>query len=99
MGLDDDYYDERLSELSEETIKNAVGIYKNLLLKYPNLKEDSLKLISEDGLNDWMIPYHFTVGMKLRNELRDNGFLDNDVPQGNLDDYYIQLFEIALGAR
>jgi hypothetical protein len=41
---------------------------------------------------------HFFFGMGIRNLLRQNGFTDADAG-GNLDDYYCQLLEVAVGVR
>jgi hypothetical protein len=56
-------------------------------------------LIEKQGLNEWAFPYHFTVGMAIRNDLRENGITDDLFPDGNLDDYYVPMLEWWAGYR
>ena len=37
--------------------------------------------------------------MQIRNELREAGFKDERLPDGNWDDYYASVVEIAVGKR
>lgn len=47
----------------------------------------------------WFIGYHHYDGMAIRNLLRRNGLLDDQLPSGNWDDYYTQCMEVAIGVR
>ena len=57
------------------------------------------EMIEENGLVNWMIPFHFNTGMSIRNLLRNKGITDNLFPDNNLDDYYIPMLEWWLGYR
>lgn len=47
----------------------------------------------------WWAAYHHGWGTNIRNFLRDKVCLDDRLPSGNWDDYYIPLVEIAVGVR
>jgi hypothetical protein len=100
-SLDEDdrikYHNERFLEIPLELFPRIKEIFDENLP--PKFVEESKELISLDGLNDWYIPYHFTVGMKIRNLLRSNDIYDDMFPTGNLDDYYGVMLEWWLGYR
>ncbi len=45
---------------------------------------------------NWWVGAHLWWGMRMRNMLRTNGFLDDRSPSGNLDDIYVELIEAAV---
>lgn len=47
----------------------------------------------------WLTSYHFGWGMHIRNALRKEGLKDDVLPDGNWDDYYGVIVEIACGIR
>lgn len=47
----------------------------------------------------WWASSHHGWGTAIRNFLRDNVCLDDKLPSGNWDDYYIQCVEIVCGVR
>jgi uncharacterized LabA/DUF88 family protein len=58
--------------------------------------------IKRDYENDpetWWAEQHFYWGMDMRNLLRKNVCLDNELPTGNWDDYYVQMIELTVGVR
>jgi hypothetical protein len=44
---------------------------------------------------DWWVPYHFGFMMRVRNRLRQNGFGEKEFGIDNLDDYAVELVELA----
>lgn len=47
----------------------------------------------------WIMESHFFFGMWVRNFLRQNGFSEEDVKVGNLDDHYIPIMLWAVGYK
>lgn len=47
----------------------------------------------------WWASVHFSWGMSIRNRLRDNVCLDEELPSKNWDDYYVRLVEMACGLK
>lgn len=85
-------------ELKKEIVDKSIEFLKNKFNQYPKLIEQ----IKEDHAKDsdtWWAPFHFTFGMKVRNDLRENVCLDTELPSGNWDDYYIELIEMALNLK
>ena len=63
-----------------------------------SLKQHALELYADDP-EGWMLPYHFTTGMWIRNQLRDSGFGEQEFNIANLDNIYIELVEEAFGCK
>lgn len=77
-------------------VSNSVSALKTIL------DENTINQIREAYNNDsenWYVGYHFGWGMKIRNFLRDNVCLDDQLPTGNFDDYYIQFVELVCELR
>jgi hypothetical protein len=93
----DVFYSMRFKEIPEELFPKIKQIFDdNLTLTFVNQCHN---MIQHDGMNNWMLDYHFSTGMKIRNLLRDNGILDSMFSTENLDDYYISMLEWWLGYR
>lgn len=88
--------DEYLKECPDWIVEKGVLYLTNLFNH--DLKEDVVRLHKRDP-ETWWASSHFTWGMQIRNLLRDNVCLDNKLPSGNWDDYYIQIVEIVCGVR
>lgn len=56
----------------------------------------SIRDMYEENPTGWMVPYHFSAGMSIRNLLRDRGFGEDYFNVDNLDDIYVALIEEAL---
>lgn len=57
---------------------------------------------TQHGRHNWIHSEdfgHFQWGMGCRNALRTAGFKDDQLPQHNWDDYYVQVVEAAVGLR
>lgn len=92
------YYDVKLNEIPKDVLDKAVSFLRSYLTDKDT--QDINKEISEKGLMEWAMPYHFGWGMAIRNLLRTEADLKDDLlPDGNWDDYYIQCVEIAVGKR
>jgi hypothetical protein len=88
--------DKYLQECPNWVIEKSISYLDGLLTK--DTKEDVARLHKENP-DTWWASFHFGWGMRIRNLLRDNVCLDDKLPSGNWDDYYIQLVEIACGIR
>jgi len=63
------------------------------------ISEKDKRKIREEVKKDpvgWFALYHFTWGMAIRNELRQNGFGEEYFMIKNLDDIYVELVEDAV---
>lgn len=83
-------------ELPEDIREKGITFLSSLL------SDEDKKYIREDFEKDsdtWWAISHFNWGMRIRNRLRDNVCLDNKLPSGNWDDYYVILVEKACGLR
>lgn len=90
------FHDDKLKELSQEITEKSVIYLKSILT------EDSVKTIVQEWSHNpetWWAMAHHGWGTSVRNSLRDNVCLDDKLPSGNWDDYYIPLVEIAVGVR
>jgi hypothetical protein len=102
MMTDEEYekfHEDRWDELDMAFKSGAVAM---LQAEFPaKVKRQVLKSYRKHGKLEWIHAemQHFGWGMAVRNLLRDKGFLDNMTKTGNLDDYYVQLVEAAVGAR
>jgi hypothetical protein len=88
--------DQHLKELPVWIIKKSIPVLKECL------GTRVIFQIQEDSKNDpelWWADKHHGWGTAVRNHLRDNVCLDEELPSGNWDDYYIQLVELACEIR
>jgi hypothetical protein len=91
--------EEYLLELPEEIKIKSIKFLQEKLL--PEWKDEIIAAYYQNP-NEWIYSFyggHLRWGMGCRNALRDNICLDDKLPSGNWDDYYIQLVEIAAGVR
>lgn len=85
-----------LSECPSWVIERGINAIRKAL------GPDDIYLIKQDYENDpetWWTTHHHGWGTGIRNYLRKHVCLDNVLPTGNWDDYYIQIIELALGLR
>lgn len=77
----------------------SVSMLVNILKKWPDTANKLAKLREKNG-EGWFVSggLHFTMGMSIRNELRNKVCYDPDLPgeSKNWDDYYIGYLEKAL---
>lgn len=96
MMTDEEYmqfHDDRFAELPQDIKDKAIEILKSNI---NNIGKNQIRMaIKADRIN-WGSPYHFSWGMGIRNLLRNNICLDDKLPSGNWDDYYIRLVEKAV---
>lgn len=91
--------EKKYAELDPAVKARGVEIIKT------HLPANDLPLIANQikhyGKVRWVIDIHehFGWGMHVRNLLRQHGLTDDQVPSGNLDDYYVCLVEEATGMR
>lgn len=86
----------RLSECPLWIIEKSVSYLKSVFTE--SLIEDIVRY-HKTNPDIWWAKYHFDWGMRIRNLLRDNVCLDNILPSGNWDDYYVQMIELACDVR
>ncbi len=91
------YHDRVYAELSPEIRARGVAILKEVIDEHD--KEFVRQAIVQYGKCHWVhkLMAHFGWGMWIRNQLRDHGLKDDMVPTNNLDDYYVQMVEEAVG--
>jgi len=90
------FHEERFAELSNDIIIKSENAIRKAL-REEDIKEIQ-KAIEKSPIH-WASQYHFNFGMKIRNLLRDKVCLDDKLPSGNWDDYYVYLIECAVGMR
>ncbi len=75
--------------LSETKVENGISLADRFREEY------------EKRPNDWWAQngWHFFGGMGIRNEMRDNGFDEEELGVSNLDDIYIAIIEEAIDTR
>lgn len=81
---------------SEELWNEAVQYLKDNMPD--TLLEQTMELYAENGEN-WIAPYHFTTGMWIRNELRNQGYGEKEFNISNMDNIYVDLLEEAAGVK
>lgn len=91
-----DLHTNSLKELPNEIVDSAVQCLKITLL---DETIDEIRSAFMEDKNTWWVSSHFHWGMNIRNLLRDNVCLDDKLPSGNWDDYYVPLVELACGVR
>ena len=93
-----EYYDEKLKEMPRDVLEAAVKYFKDNMPE--EVKQECKQLFAEKGEIEWAITLHHFWGMNMRNKLRsETNLLDDRLPDGNWDDYYIQVIEVACGLR
>jgi len=90
------YKDEKLKEMDPLLLDNAV---KFLSRELPEDAKQEIREMHEKDPLHWSGPYHFSWGMGVRNALRKYGLKDDLLPEGNWDDYYVPVVEVAVGVR
>lgn len=88
--------DEFLEKCPEWIVRKGVAHLKTIL---DNGTRGMIYIKWKDDPIHWWASYHHGWGTAIRNSLRDHVCTDAELPSGNWDDYYIQLVEIACGAR
>lgn len=97
--MDKKYYDEKLAEIPEDFLNKVINFIQNDFGKDKEMVEEIKAAYEEKGPIEWAIPAHHDWGMHIRNVFRSQGFTDDNLPDNNWDDYYIQVIELALGMR
>lgn len=97
MEVDHEYFNQKLAEMPKDFLEGSVNFLKGYLPE--NVKQSIIEVYEEFGLIDWIGNNHHGWGTGIRNALRDAGFLDDQLPNENWDDYYIQVVELAVGIR
>lgn len=101
-------YDELWERVDQDVKERSILALQKKLT--PELSQQIRDHISKHGKNEWVHvdPFdHFFFGMQVRNELREAGILDAELPpfdkyygEGtnvrNWDDYYVQALEAAV---
>jgi hypothetical protein len=91
------YYCKKFSEIPLIWFPKAREVFDQNLSE--EWRYEAKQAVKEMGLNNWFNGSHFYAGMWIRNKLRDAGMLDQYLPDGNWDDYYVPLLEWWLGFR
>jgi len=73
-----------------KTLDGAIVFLNNWLSQ-----QDWLNLYIKENPTKWYVMHHFSWGMAMRNLLRENGYGEQELGIGNLDDYYVALIEQA----
>lgn len=90
------YFEEKLQEIPRNVLEHAIETMKKEMNTKALL---SIRFWYALRGVDWMVPFHLSTGMYLRNCLRQAGLKDDMLPDGNWDDYYTQVIEVALNLR
>lgn len=80
-------------DLPDWIIEKSVAYLKTIPEKVQEQLRQSYHELPRDSFIGMI---HFNWGMDCRNNLRKNVCLDDQLPSGNWDDYYIELLELAL---
>ncbi len=91
-----DWHQENFEKLPKEIADKSIQFLKSFL------SDDDVVAIKQEfekDPNTWWAAAHFSWGMGIRNQLRNNVCLDKDLPTYNWDDYYVILVEKACGLR
>jgi hypothetical protein len=87
---------DRMVEMPTNILNKAIELLKK---EIDAKTQDEIRESIKDNPLYWFAPYHFGWGMAIRNLLRDKVCLDNKLPSGTWDDYYVQIIEIVVHAR
>lgn len=91
-----DWHNKCLRECPEWIVEQSVEFLRKAIPD--DIKEKILEEYKQLGVH-WVASYHFSWGMFIRNQLRDNVCTDETLPTKNWDDLYVQLVEIVVGIR
>jgi hypothetical protein len=93
------YFDAKLAELDVDLVHEAVAVLRKWI--DPQAAVEIHEAYAEHGPHEWIHQDngHFGWGMACRNALREAGLHDDRTRDGNWDDYYVGLVEIALDLR
>jgi hypothetical protein len=90
------YHDARMRELPEPFVRSCIDLIAGSLSP---ISRAALRAAVEEDPQTWWALEHFNFGMSIRNQLRQAGYKDDQLPSGNWDDYYVPILEAAVGAR
>lgn len=90
------YYKEKFLEIPA-TLREEAATF--LAVHLDQLTKDLIIEAWQREGSKWCTPFHMFWGMSIRNNLRNAGWTDDQLPDGNWDDYYVSLIEYALGLR
>jgi len=104
IPTDEEFYNHHekcFNELPKDILIKACNFLKNDYLSDETIYRLNQRYedFSLDQKSLWFIGCHNYEGMYIRNFLREKGLLDNQLPSGNWDDYYVQCLECAIGVR
>lgn len=85
----------KLRALAPSLVDAAVAMFRE---KFSPATMQRIRNEHVKNPDNWIDRYHFTWGKAVRNLMRDEGFTDARFG-GNLDDYYVQLVELAAGCN
>lgn len=89
-----EFHEKKWAELPDDVKTKAVTFLRSQFSE--ELKEDVRARIKADPIH-WIGMEHFGWGMGVRNALRVEGNIKDDLlPSGNWDDYYIKAVEAAV---
>ena len=91
-----EFHNKSISELPDGIKERAVQALKLIFSEVVILE---IRKAHEEDSDAWWAANHFSWGMNVRNFLREQVCLDEDLPSGNWDDYYVPIVEIACGIR
>ena len=91
-------HQQRFLELPPDLRQRAITALREM---FDPSVEDDIKAEYDRSGEDWWLDanIHFHWGMSIRNFLREQGILDNQLPSSNWDDYYLQIIEAAVHIR
>lgn len=99
-------------EVSQEkppaTMDGAIEFLRNWMTQQKGKERDEdperplIEIVGEmmkRSPTEWWIGHHFGWGMSMRNLLRTNGYGEQELGVGNMDDYYVALIEQAVAGK
>lgn len=91
-----EHHDKMFEQLPKWIVEESIK-YLPTILSQKSM--DDIRDEYEKDHDTWWASSHFTWGMYIRNKLRDNVCLDDELPSKNWDDYYVRLIEMACGLK
>ncbi|MDX2215509.1 MAG: hypothetical protein SFY66_19755 [Oculatellaceae cyanobacterium bins.114] len=89
------YFEDKFREIPPQVLEQAIAVFESLPAEFKT--ECRVRHAIEP--DNWISCWHLSVGMQLRNLLRQKGLTDDLLPDKNWDDYYVQVLEVSLGLR
>ena len=93
-----EFHNERYIQLPRWIKEKSINFLKEYLTESDIF---NIQQLYDKNKYSWASPFHFSYGMSIRNQLRDNVCLDDklsdDPEYQNWNDYYVKLLEIAAG--